>query len=113
MRTGDRLAELRKQNQYTQKELAQKLNVSQQIISNIERGQTEPDIDFLRDTADLYNISMDQLIGRDISGIEKDSDSIEQQIMDIIKRMDNTEKELSLGLINQVAQHRGVNNDNK
>ena len=40
MRIGDRLAELRKQNQYTQKELAQKLNVSQQIISNIDRGQT-------------------------------------------------------------------------
>ena len=33
MRIGDRLAELRKQNQYTQKELAQKLNVSQQIMS--------------------------------------------------------------------------------
>ena len=67
----------------------------------------------MRGTADLYNISLDQLIGRDISGIEKDSDSIEQQIMDIIKRMDNTEKELSLGLINQVAQHRGVNNDDR
>ena len=113
MRIGDRLAELRKQNQYTQKELAQKLNVSQQIISNIERGQTEPDIDFLRDTADLYNISLDQLIGRDISGIEKDSDSIEQQIMDIIKRMDNTEKDLSLGLINHVPQQIGVNNDDR
>lgn len=113
MRIGGHLAELRKQNHYTQKELAQKLKVSQQIISNIERGLTDPDIDFLRNMADLYNISLDQLIGRDFSGIEKDSDSIEQQIMNVIKKMDNTGKELSLGLINQVARHRGVNNGNK
>lgn len=111
MRIGSRLAELRKQNHYTQKELAQKLNVSQQIISNVERGQTEPDIDFLRDMADLYNISLDQLIGRNFLEIEKDSDSIERQIMSVIKKMDNTGKELSLGLISQVAQHRGANDD--
>ena len=71
---GKHLAELRKKNHYKQTELAEKLSVSQQVISNIERGLTEPDIAFLKGAADLYNISLDQLVGRNF--IEKDLDLI-------------------------------------
>ena len=105
MQIGSRLAELRKKNRYTQKELAEKLNISQQIVSNIERGQTEPDIDFLKGAADLYNISLDQLVGREF--IRTEIDSVERKIMSVIEKMDDKGKELSLGLINKVIQHRG------
>lgn len=105
MQIGSRLAELRKKNGFTQKQLAQKLNVSQQIVSNIERDQTEPDIDFIKGAADLYNLSLDQLIGREFTKTE--SDTYEREIISILEKMDETGKELSLGLVNQVAQHRG------
>ena len=39
MQVGKRLADLRKKNGYTQEKLAGKLNVSQQVISNIERDR--------------------------------------------------------------------------
>ena len=68
MQVGKRLADLRKKNGYTQEKLAGKLNVSQQVISNIERNMTVPDINFLRGAADLYHMSIDALIGRDFSG---------------------------------------------
>lgn len=110
MQIGSRLAELRKKNNYTQKELAEKLNISQQIVSNIERGQTEPDINFLKGAADLYNISLDQLVGREFSGGE--IDSVERKIMSAIEKMDDKGKELSLGLVNQLIQHRGNNDGN-
>ena len=42
---GKRLAEIRKSKDLKQIELAEMLNVSQQVISNIERGITTPDID--------------------------------------------------------------------
>ncbi len=45
---GEHLAELRKKKQYKQTELAEKLNVSQQVISNIERGVSAPDIELLK-----------------------------------------------------------------
>lgn len=109
MQMGKRLADIRKKNQYTQKELAQKLNVSQQIISNIERDLTAPDINFLQGAADLYNMTLDELIGRDFIGREKNS--VEQKIMRILEKMDDTGKELSLGLLHQVAQHQGNNDD--
>lgn len=104
---GKRLAEIRKGYGYKQTDLAEMLNVSQQVISNIERGVTAPDIEQLKKFADIYNISLDQLVGRDF--FDDDADEVERKIISYIKQMDDEGKELSLGLLSQVAQHRGIN----
>ncbi len=108
---GKRLAEIRKSKKFKQTELAEMLNISQQVISNIERGVTAPDIEQLKKFADIYNISLDQLVGRDF--FSDDADEIERKIISYIKQMDDKGKELSLGLLSQVAQHRGSNDGNK
>lgn len=108
---GKRLAEIRKSKKFKQTELAEMLNVSQQVISNIERGVTAPDIEQLKKFADIYNISLDQLVGREFFG--DDTDVVERKIISYIKQMDDEGKELSLGLLSQVAQHRGSNDGNE
>lgn len=108
---GKRLAEIRKSNKIKQIELAEMLNVSQQVISNIERGVTTPDIEQLKKIANIYNISLDQLVGREFFG--DGTDGVEQKIISYIKQMDDEGKELSLGLLSQVAQYRGNNDGNK
>ena len=108
---GKRLAEIRKSKKLKQTELAEMLNVSQQVISNIERGVTAPGIEQLKKIADIYNISLDQLVGREFSG--DDADDVERKIISYIKQMDDEGKELSLGLLSQVAQHRGSNDGNE
>ena len=108
---GKRLAEIRKSKKFKQIELAEMLNVSQQVISNIERGVTAPDIEQLKKFADIYNISLDQLVGREFFG--DDTDDVERKIISYIKQMDDEGKELSLGLLSQVAQHRGGNDGNE
>ena len=108
---GKRLAAIRKESNYKQIDLAAKLNVSQQVISNIERGVTAPDIEQLKKFADIYQISLDQLVGREF--LNDDTDTIERQIISCIKQMDEKEKELSLGLLSQVAQYRGSSDGNK
>lgn len=105
MQIGNRLSELRKKYGYTQKQLAEALSLSQQVISNIERNTTAPDVEFLQGAADLYKISLDELIGRK-TVFPRDS-SYEQQILNVVEKMDDTKKELSLRLVNEVAQHRG------
>ena len=107
---GERLVELRKKQGLKQADIAQILNVSQQVISNIERGETKPDLDQLKALADAYKMSLDQLVGRDFSG--SDIDDVESQIIKYVKQMDDEGKELSLGLLSQVAQHRGSNDGN-
>lgn len=108
---GNRLAEIRKGKKIKQTELAEKLNVSQQVISNIERGVTTPDIELLKKIADIYSIALDELVGRDFFG--EDADDVERKIISCIKKMDDEGKELSLGLLSQVAQHRGNNDGNE
>ncbi|WP_456080003.1 helix-turn-helix domain-containing protein [Mogibacterium sp.] len=108
MELGERLAKIRKEKGYTQNNLANKLNVSQQVISNIERNASTPDIDFLLHLADLYRMSLDALVERHV--ITENNDAVEERLMDIIKRLDDTGKELSLSLVNQVAEYQGVKN---
>ena len=108
---GNRLAEIRKGKGIRQTDLAEKLHVSQQVISNIERGVTTPDIELLKKIADIYAISLDELVGRDF--YEEEVDDVERKIISCIKQMDDRGKELSLGLLSQVAQHQGNNDGNE
>ena len=52
----------REQKNISQDELAEKLNVTRQAVSNWERCKTQPDIDTLHKIADILEISIDELI---------------------------------------------------
>lgn len=52
----------RKNNSFTQNEVAQELYVSRQAISNLENGHTIPDIFTLQSLAALYGLSLDDLL---------------------------------------------------
>lgn len=59
---ADRLIALRKQNGYSQEELAAKLGVSRQAVSNWERAETSPDTDKMIALAKLYGCTIDTLV---------------------------------------------------
>ncbi len=59
------LKALRKEKDLTQEEVAEMLSVSPQSVSKWERGDSLPDITHLPALANLYNISVDALIGMD------------------------------------------------
>ncbi len=63
---GDRIAYYRKLNFMTQEELAKLLNVSTQAVSKWEQKITSPDIMLLPIIADTFNISIDELFGKQI-----------------------------------------------
>lgn len=62
-RMGLKLVELRKKYDYTQVEVADKLGVSYQAVSNWERGLSMPDISKLPEIAEMYKITLDELFG--------------------------------------------------
>lgn len=63
MTIGDKISTLRKQNNMTQEELANKLSVTPQAVSKWENGITSPDISLLGAIATLFHISTDELLG--------------------------------------------------
>ncbi len=61
---AENLKSLRESENLRQRELAKKLNATQSRISNWENGLFEPDLENLWKIADLFEISIDELIGR-------------------------------------------------
>lgn len=60
--TANRLQQLRKMNGYSQDVLAEKLGVSRQSISKWERAEASPDTDNLIALAQVYGLSLDELL---------------------------------------------------
>lgn len=65
IKLADRLVELRKQHKLSQEALAEKLGLSRQSISKWERAEASPDTDNLIALAEVYGITLDQLLGND------------------------------------------------
>lgn len=61
-----RIRELRKQAKLSQEMMAEKIEVSRQAITKWETGLGVPDIENLVAIADLFKLSLDELMGRDI-----------------------------------------------
>lgn len=59
---SDNLIELRKLHKMSQEELAEQLQVSRQTISKYETGESLPDIDKCKQLADIFNVSLDDLV---------------------------------------------------
>lgn len=71
IKLADRLVELRKENKLSQEALAEKLGLSRQSISKWERAEASPDTDNLIALADLYKMSLDELLGNETAKAEE------------------------------------------
>lgn len=69
-RIGHNIAELRKKCNMTQMELADKMEISFQAVSNWERGVSMPDIAKLPELASVLEVTLDHLLGEHSEVIE-------------------------------------------
>ena len=60
-----RIQELRINSGLTQKQLAEKIGVKNYIIGNWEQGRTEPSVKDLIDLANIFECSIDYILGRE------------------------------------------------
>ena len=61
---NERIRELRKKAGYSQQQMARKLHLTQGAISQWENGITVPAADQLSALADVFEITVDELLGR-------------------------------------------------
>ena len=62
MSFADNLIQLRKMNNLSQEELAEQIGVTRQTLSKYETGESLPDIEKCRQLADVFSVSIDDLI---------------------------------------------------
>ena len=63
LQIGNNIAAFRKQCAMTQAELAEKLNYSDKAVSKWERGESVPDVMTLAQIAELFGVTMNDLVG--------------------------------------------------
>lgn len=64
VRIGRQIARLRKAQNMTQPELADRMGISFQAVSNWERGASMPDIGKLPELAGIFGVTVDELLGQ-------------------------------------------------
>ena len=103
---SNRLKELRKVKNVSQKELSDLLKLTPQAISKWENGLSEPDNDSLITLAEFFNVSTDYLLGK--SNIENAEnpydDELEQVLFSKAKDLTEDEKKAVLGVINAIKK---------
>ncbi|WP_315119467.1 helix-turn-helix transcriptional regulator [uncultured Clostridium sp.] len=58
------LKNLREEFEMTQEQVGKLLNITKQAIYSYEKGENEPTIDAIVKIADVFNVSVDYLLGR-------------------------------------------------
>jgi len=93
MEIGNKIHCLRKQNNLSQEELAEKLKVARQTISKWELGETSPDLIQAKKLSQIFAISLDELFDNDIKDI-------------LINKVSNTER--LAGIIINILKWIGI-----
>lgn len=92
IKVGNFIMNKRKSLGLTQRQLAERLNVSFQAISKWENGATYPNIEILSDLATVLNVSADEIL----AGSEKDADGLSYSKAGVdIAYTDTIKKEMS------------------
>lgn len=78
MDLGKKIMTMRNEKNLSQEQLAERLNVTRQTISNWENGKFYPDIDSLVNLSKFFNVSLDVLLSYDDKVLDylKDSTDI-------------------------------------
>lgn len=93
MDLGKKIVNLRKKNNLSQEELAEKVGVTRQTISKWELEETAPDIKQAKALSEIFKVSLDELTNNDINSI-------------LVEKVSNTEK--LAGIIIKILKVVGI-----
>jgi transcriptional regulator with XRE-family HTH domain len=62
---GDTITQLRKQKRWSQQVMASQLGIAKSTYAGYESGYREPSLDTLRHMAELFEVSLDRLVGQE------------------------------------------------
>lgn len=98
---SENLKTLRKEHGFSAKELSQLINYSTNIIYDWEKGRAKPNIETLQKLADVFECSIDYLVGRedDLGNVNVNGAELppaEQEILSLFRSLGPFEREAIL-----------------
>ena len=105
--TGEKIKDLRQRKNWTQYQLADKVGVSSQVISNMERSYTaerlKPEV--LAALAQALGTTIDYLVGSDQREDIPLSQN-EQELLQNFRKLDERQQALASGLLQELAKNQ-------
>ena len=98
-----RIREYRESEGMTQKQLAERLATTQRNVSNWENGVSEADYDTLTRVADLFDVSLDELFGREFSPAGTLA-AQEKNFLRLYRQLTSVQRQLLLDLVKTMAE---------
>lgn len=89
--TGTKISSLRKERNMTQKDLAEKLHVTDKAVSKWERGLNYPDLSILPALAKVLDTSVAEILGLE--------QNVSDSTIDVISEISNQEKKMMLKIL--------------
>lgn len=90
MNYGTRIAELRENKGLTQEELATTLGITRAALSHYEKNRRKPDFEILNQLADLFEVSIDYLIGR----TERHQGAMSEEVRSFADKLELSDEEI-------------------
>lgn len=76
---ASRLKALRKQHKLMQKDIADKLGISESAYGFYEQGRREPSLDTINQLSDIFNVSVDYLVNGTSDAVPRESTDYEKR----------------------------------
>ena len=99
---GRQIQLLRVQHNLTQKELAEKLNSSQNYLSDVETGKKRPSLDYYMSIANYFKVSLDHIFA---DSINMKKNVIIYSIVLKISYMPIEEQKLILNMVEDIEKY--------
>ena len=92
IKIGRFIAECRKKANLTQRQLAEKLGITDKAISKWERGVAMPDTSIMLELCDILCISVNELLSGEKINMENNNQKNEQLLLDMAKELEKKNK---------------------
>ena len=94
IKIGKFIKELRTQNNLTQMQLAEKLNISDRAVSKWETGKSMPDSSIMRDLCDVLGITVNDLLSGEVVTMDDYKKELENNLLEMVKQKQDADKRL-------------------
>ena len=92
IKIGKFIAECRKQQNLTQAQLAEKLNITDRAVSKWECGKSMPDVSVMLQLCDVLEINVNELLSGEKTSMENTNQRNEQLLLDMAKELEQKNK---------------------
>jgi len=108
---GKNIKKLRKEKSWLQKQMAVELNISQSYYNKIENGQREPSLEVVKKLANMFNVSVDQLLDEEtvLTEIKIEDKSIIEKV-NLIQELTDREQSIIYEIIDTMLTKKKFKN---